>query len=223
MTYIFLLAHARAGSNLMGHILMSHPQVVGMGERRGVYKTQTDMYRLAAQSHFHQRQMIPRPFVVDQITDGEWTPELALLVRSDVRLIFLIRQPVGAISSLMQFPKTTLETARRYYIRRLDELCSIAEVVAAPDSAYFLTYERLTSSPNRVLDSLTGFLGLSEPLSPEYRDFGLANLPASDKIHLGKISKPREWPELSGMDECWNLYNRANGTLSRACSLNIES
>lgn len=222
LTYIFVLAHARSGSNLTGHILMSHPRIVGMGEHGAVYKTQRDMDRLAGRAHFHQRQVIPQPFVVDQMTHGNATPELKLLARSDVRLIFLIRQPTGSIASLMQFPNVTLETARAYYTQRLDGLCTIAEAVATADSAYFLTYERLTGSPDSTLKSLSGFLGLTEPLSSQYRDFGLTQMPATDKIHSGKISEPREWPELSGIDECWDMYNRANEIISRACSRNTD-
>jgi hypothetical protein len=171
---LLLLGHMRCGSTLLLHLLMTNPQISGQGERNAVYASRADLARLALSTRLaHPAPLRGLRYVADQVNHNHGTPSAALLRRSRVRAIFLLRGSDAALASLLELSRVfyegawTPERALEYYLARLVRLEELAGVFAAGQAA-FLTYETLTAQPAEALEALRGFLGLGQGFSQDY-------------------------------------------------------
>jgi hypothetical protein len=195
-TAVLILAHMRSGSTLLQHLLISHPDVVGGGERNVRYETPADLQRLTIDAYYHSRQFWHRDhFAVDQINHTRLFADPAL-VTDRARAIFLVREPEPAIASMVEVlgPRydMTLEQAVAYYRTRLADLVRLAGGLADADRALFVTYDALIERTRPTLETVSRFLRLSPGLEADYHTFrftGRVGDP-SPMIKTGTIARP---------------------------------
>lgn len=198
---VLIIGHMRSGSTLLHHILISHPDLLGSGERNSYYGSFDDlaMLRLRVQHDHRHWLRFPR-YVVDQVNHNKFTPNPELLRSPQVRCIFLLREPLASVSSMMRVLAPLygfgLEDAITYYTHRLAGLARLAATLTGPKRSAFLTYDDLLHKTTATLSGLSSFLELDAKLGDEYStyDFTGNRGDPGEKIHLGRISRESSEP-----------------------------
>jgi hypothetical protein len=184
----------RSGSTLLLHILASHPAILACGERNRPYRSRRDLDRLEAVARFHRRTPLrPYRYVVDQVNHNHLLVNETLLAEGGVRTILLIREPEGALTSMVEvlgrFYGMSAIQALEYYVDRLAALAGYGQRVGDPRHGFFLTYDDLISSTEPTLRALERFLALEMPLSERYQRFPFTGRRGDpgDQIRAGRI------------------------------------
>ena len=173
---VFILSHMRSGSSLLEHILTSNEQILGFGEQNRIYKQDSDFLQMEIFIRWNLKKMFKNTkYVVDQVLHNEYTPDLTLFKNDQIKLIFLLRNPIETISSIENlggYPYNInnkgVYNSIKYYVNRLNELMIISNSI--PNiSQFFLTYSDLVNNPDLTLKSLDMFLKLKTPLKKEYK------------------------------------------------------
>src|SRR5881397_3756704 len=129
---VFIMGHMRSGSTLLLHILLTNPELIGCGERNALYRSSEDLDKLEIAARISQRAPFRRVrYAVDQINHDRLTPSLELLRDERVRCIFLMREPIATIQSIVNLTRTfydpwTAQRAVDYYSERLQTLAHYA-------------------------------------------------------------------------------------------------
>jgi len=196
--HVLILGHMRSGSSLLHHLLLQHPQVAGAGERNATYQSARDLERLVVDAYLGQRRFLHRAsFFADQINHSRFLQHPALLLRPDVRPIFLLRRPGTSIASmvevLVRYYGWHAREAIAYYRARVTALERLGEALP-PAKALFVRYEALTTDTDRVLAQLQRHLELPPPaLTARYpiqRFTGNAGDPSAT-LRSGRVQAPR--------------------------------
>jgi hypothetical protein len=228
---VLILAHMRSGSTLLHHLLISHPDVIGCGERNARYDTPKDLRRLAVDAYYRRRELLSRrTFAVDQINHTRFLANPALLSTPRTRTIFLVRDPVPTIASMVEVLGhhygMTLEQAVSQYRTRLSDLAQLGAGLTDPARAFFLTYDALVEQTGPTLSQLSRFLQLSPGLTPGYRTFpftGSAGDP-SPTIRAGQVVRPPGRASVLSptlANELTALYARTCQQLRVICSASV--
>lgn len=228
-TIVWILAHVRSGSTLLMHLLSSHPEILGAGERNAVYESAGDLRKLEVDSFFLRRQLFNDfDFVVDQMNHDHLLPHDSLLDHPRVKKIFLIREPRASIASsvrvLGKHYGTTRQQAVTLYLGRLRTLARYAQLSTDSTSQAFLSYEALVQNPPGVLERLRTWLGVTARIEETYRtfDFTGSRGDPSDRIRSGRIRDdlpPRQIdlePELA--DRLQARYDEVRALLRARCT-----
>ncbi len=197
--YLFLLGTMRSGSTLLASILCSHPGILGYGETHVVYDGPGKLGELetrVCRAHGIGPDEIGERRVLDKLLHDGLLRDPRVLDGADLTCLFLLREPRRTIQSLVHQLGSTLDDAFSYYRGRLGTLESYARAFSR---TAFLTYEDLVADPELTLAGLTAFLGLSPPLTAEYRLQPLHGVKGvgdrSEAIRAGRIlANPRELP-----------------------------
>ncbi len=223
--FIFLLGHMRSGSTLLQHLLISHPQICGLGERNLAYKNENDLWKLVARCRWkYQKPFYKYSFFIDQINHNHLTPTIDLLKMDTVKIIFLLRKPDASISSLLRLSekyydgKWTPESATDYYVNRLQFLQRSMQKL--DNSTYWLVqYEGLIHHSEKVLSQIADFLNLNSPIQQTYKTFDFTGKKGdpSQKIDFGKI-KTTTSPLLKINADLLEKANQAYVDLLKSCS-----
>ncbi len=172
---LVILSHMRSGSTLLTHLLTNHPDICGYGETHLSYFSPSDLDALAGKLLL----MLRRPcgslrarFVLDKILH-DWyltLDRLPLLEQRRAHVVFLIREPRGALTSLMNAPgfRHTQEQAAEHYQTRLSYLTEAARRYKAP-RPIAVTYAQIVDESAQTLCMLERGLGLSAPLAEQYQ------------------------------------------------------
>lgn len=195
---VWILGHMRSGSTLLMHLLSSHPEILGAGERNATYASARDLRRLAVDVAYLRRRFFGRyRFVVDQINHNRFLAAEDLLDHPRIARIFLVREPESALASMVEvlgrhYGMTPSE-AVAYYLERLSALERYARGVADKRRSLFLTYDDLVHRSAPTLERLRSFLDLRAPLSESYRIFNFTGKRGdpSPRIASGRIQKVR--------------------------------
>jgi hypothetical protein len=164
--FIFVLGHMRSGSTLLAHILASHPDIVGAGEMHISYQTPTDLQNLVLKTcEFLHKPFLRESYIVDQI-NHEYVTDQVLLSEKVSKCVILLREPEATLKSLMNLPIKEEKQALELYLKRLDALVHYGSVLRG--KAMLVDYDDFIDHTDRTLSSLTNFLGLESPLSPNY-------------------------------------------------------
>ena len=198
---ILIMGHMRSGSTLLLHLLMSHSQIIGCGERNTAYRAPRDLDRLAVESRLRAGSLLRAyQYAADQINHTRFTPVERLLDHARVRLLFLVREPEPTIASIIAvagryYPSFgwTVERAAAYYMERLHALERIASGLANPASGIFLTHDDLVRRSVETLHLLERYLNLAESLSPRYdlQEFTGRRGDPMDGVRRGRIDPLR--------------------------------
>ena len=197
-TFLLLLAHTRSGSTLLHHLLSSHPEILGCGERKTTYVSPRDLELLRVSAHARRGQLLRRyRYVTDQINHNVFLASDVLLNHPQVRTVFLIREPVSSIASMVHWPGgnglITTDIAITYYLDRLSALAGYAQRIQDRTRAFFLTYDDLIANTQSMLLSLDTFLGLHSALTERYQTFGFTGTRGdpSTNIQSGRVLQIR--------------------------------
>ncbi len=226
---VLLFAHMRSGSTLLHHLLISHPEIIGCGERNQDFADSRDLDRLKLDVHWPRRQFFRfHRFVTDQINHDHLLKSEALLNHPNVHPIFLIRKPQASVASMVhvlgRYHGTTVEQATAYYADRLKVLTRYAGQIQDPSRAFFLSHSDLVQHAGATLGGLQSFLGLSTRLSEEYRifDFTGSRGDPSPVIMSGRIlhQNPEHHIDLDPkvLEHLDELYENCRLAMRSACS-----
>lgn len=192
---LLVLGHMRSGSSLLVHVLNSHPRITGYGETHIVYEREEDFFQLAeAVYSSFEKDEHSEAYVLDKILH-DYVADPALLALPNVKVVFLVRDPVQTLHSLTDLDSMRGSSeALDYYVKQMKVLGRYAS--ATKDNALLLTCDQLTSDTDAVLKCLQEYLGLRQPLNREYQKIwstGLRGIgDSSDNIMSGCIESPRK-------------------------------
>ena len=192
--FVLVMGHMRSGSSLLSHLLLSNPQIMGLGESNAIYRSQNDLWKLVMKSQWKNKQFSKAAIYLDQINHNEKTPITQLLQKANIQLIFLIRQPDNAVASIIKLTEDyytpwSQEQAENYLTARYQWLLELAQSLPA-DRVMWLEYENLTSNSDEQLSRLNDFLALKIPLSSNYETFSFSGKHGdpSENLKSGKIN-----------------------------------
>jgi hypothetical protein len=192
---VFIMGHMRSGSTLLTHILLTHPEIIGCGERNVAYRSRDDLDKLEIAARLERRSLFrPISWVADQLNHDIFTPGPELLRCDRIRCVLLLRDPHETIQSLLNLTKPfstdwPVERAVDYYVNRTNSLAAYAEMLG--ERAMALTYADLVDRTPAALRRVESFLCLTSELPQEYtmqRFTGKRGDP-SDGIRLGRIER----------------------------------
>ena len=197
-TRIFLLSHMRAYTSLAGHILGSHPQIIGYYEMHLGYESPAALDRQLA---LYQETDALKPgsrYLFDKILHNEFVLKPERLEMVECKILISLAQPERTIKSIVHLYRQkeggdlfdTPEKAAGYYIDRIQALADFAQ--AHPGCFYF-DAELWQRAPERLLPRLSEWLELDSPLCERYEIFSQTGKPlkgdSSPRIHSGRIEK----------------------------------
>jgi hypothetical protein len=170
---LFIISHMRAGSSLLTHLLVSHPEIFGYGETHLEYSTPRTRHDLVAKVAMVNRLLFrfgDERYVLDKILHNKLltVDYLPNLCDQELDVIFLIRHPSGSIPSMMKTFGFSQEAANRHYSGRLQAMGDLYDRLDGSSNIFTLEYEELTDKPDDSLERLTEFLNLVTPLSRSY-------------------------------------------------------
>jgi Sulfotransferase family len=209
--FLFILGHMRSGSSLLSHLLCSSDDIVGFGEAHNDYRRRSDLAKLLAAVRRHTGENPLRyRYVLDKIVSAERTVKPAVLSDSRIRYVFLVREPVASIASVVAMRhryyhedfEQHIKFATAYYSKRLAQLVELAQTIGDPERCVLLTYRQLLGETPAVFEALEQFLELSVPLREEYKIMPTTGQPVigdpSPGILKGRIDRslPRKHFEL---------------------------
>ncbi len=222
------MGHMRSGSTLLVHLLSSHPEILGAGERNATYASCEDLRRLSVDVAYLRRKFFRGyGYVVDQINHNRFLVAEDLLNHPRVCKIFLIREPKATLASMVEvFGRHYGMTPRQavdYYLDRLGALERYARQVREKGSSFFLTYDDLVIKSEPVLRHLGCFLRLRTPLAESYQvfDFTGKRGDPSRRISSGRIlpRRPRRPIDLEPglLQQASEAYARCASVLEERC------
>lgn len=197
---MLIMGHMRCGSTLLMHLLLTHPDLIGCGERNAAYRRKVDLDKLELASRRYQHAVLRRVrYAVDQVNHDHLTPDPGLLADERVRCVFLVREPESSIRSILDLTRRFYEPwsesrAETYYTLRLQSLARLAGVIGR-DRLLAMTYEELVADTGPALRRLEAYLGLESPLQERYslqKFTGLRGDPTA-RIRTGGIQ--RDWSD----------------------------
>ena len=197
---LFIIGHMRSGSSLLMHILTSNSEILGWGERGLKYTAKNKMIENELTMRWKSMSLFKKySFTLDQINHSEMTPIIDLFNNKNSYIVFLLREPIGSLSSIINLSKNyyhkekSIKDASAYYTNRLNYLVNFKK--GTPNAHHFMvTYDDLIENSLISLKSLTEFLELKEPLISEYeikKITGISGDP-SKNIKSGKIIKTKK-------------------------------
>jgi len=208
--FVFILAPMRSGTTLLNHVLAEAPGLLTAGETHLTYGSHADLRHLVQKVYRYTRYAGLRPrTIVEKCVTDELVTDPEALVHPRVKIIFMLRDAVGAVGSLLSLAGKNWPhaddpaDATAYFVARCTQLRTVATRLGDPRRAFFLPYETLTDAPHAALDALGHFLEVSEPLQPDYGEQRWTGVPArgdlSETIRSGAIAaRPkREAPTLT--------------------------
>ena len=223
--YIFILGHQRTGSSLLTQIICSHPEVAGFGETHTPYRSRGDLRRLRGEVfRIHGRFLRWESRVLDKVLFNNLLPDPQIVDAPDIRWIFMLRDPVRTMRSMVDMFGNEGRQVQ-YYLERVEWLRSAAVRLGSEKRSFFTTYDRLIRDAPEELSALSKFLDLSPPLRQEYELQPRAGMEgvgdSSERIKSGKIIvKQREHsyhPRKFIAESIRHEYERALFTLSHHC------
>lgn len=208
----------RSRSTLLNHILMTNPDIIGLGETNAIYDSWIKYHWMkgkckAINGVFNSRKKI----FVDQINHNSKTPNSSILLSSNLMILVLVRNPEDSIRSILRLTSTfysswTEEQAAKYYLERLHFLLKVLNSKMNPKPIIIDSDTIINNSKTELL-MLSKHLSLNHVLSEEYKIFDFTGISGdpTEKIHLGEITSIQnnfEKPLQLDLEEHLSVYNR---------------
>lgn len=173
---LFVLGHMRSYSSLLCHILGSHPQIDGYCETHIKYRTWFDLLRLRSRVVKLTGEPLRGRYVLDKVLHDY--PLAASILKSRRTLgLVLLRRPVPTVQSIVNMGLhysdvawyCDVESVARYYETRLASLVRLSAELRG--RVMFVEAEDLLARTATVLQGISAWLQLSEPLNADYKRF----------------------------------------------------
>ncbi|MDV7102907.1 sulfotransferase [Vibrio sp. TH_r3] len=239
--HIFLISHMRANTSLFGHLLGSSDEISGYYEMHIGYYSWKSLIRqqlIYKQQHENSK---PTRFYFDKLLHNEHDLRKTIMDKSNCKFIFMLRNPARTIQSTCNLYQkvepehefATVEGAANYYLERVEHIGAMLNQFDDFSRCYYLDAEALISSTEDTLESLSTWLGLRQPLSPEYKKFELTGSKkhgdSSSYINQGKVRASREsynnieLPEelIQQCDEKYRLVR--DGMINKCTMLSLDT
>lgn len=235
--HILLLSHMRAYTSLFGHILGSNPEICGYYEMHIGYHSWKSLVRQKL-LYFRDEPVKPGArFMFDKVLHNDHDTAVDVLNMARCRVIFALREPRAVIPSILRLyaevdPGHEFNSERfatDYYIARLEQLARLASAMRRP--YYYLDAQALQQDADNTLPRLSAWLGLAQPLSPQYelqrnslrQRYG----DSSERMKAGQITRDASdfdgfQADSEGMARAMRVYERVREELvngSQASSL----
>ena len=176
-SFLFVVSHMRSYSSLLCHILGSHPEISGYTETQRSYRSRSDLNGLATAVRATTGEAVLGRYVLDKILHNNLRIVPDVLVRPDVKVLFLIRTAEDTITSILNMSRalgnegefSDPEGVLNYYVSRLQQIDAYSQQLAF--NALLIAAERLITETAATLDGLSQWLNLEQPLSASYRTF----------------------------------------------------
>lgn len=206
--YIHVLTHPRSGSTLLSNILISHPDITGIGESKLVYSKTEDLKKLPVLVALQLRKfpfLGQERYALDKLVHNQLiaADNVGNIYHQNDCIIFLLREPISTLNSMSRLDwivkkENPKEYVVKWYIERIKVLQKYCRQLKKSSSKHMavLTYDQIIDDTKKVLEMLEAFLKLDYPLSEEYKIFrttgrwGIGD--ASSFIKSGKIIRQRE-------------------------------
>ncbi len=227
--YIFLLSHMRSRSSLISHILGSNPDIIGYYEFHSSYLTQMDLIKTRIKLFREFKCRFLNKYIYNKILQNKHIIDYNLF-DGKLKLVFLIREPERTIKSIINmslvvdgewhdYPNKILN----YYISRLLFLQNYAKVVKG--DFFFIDSDDFMINTDTVLDNLSNWLELREPLKKEYLTFNKTGKPGpgdfSEHIKTGVVKETVKYPNITLDPEIIQkarvVYEKCKKNLSLKC------
>lgn len=174
--YIFVASHMRSFSSLLCHILGSHGEISGYAETHQSYLGRIDLQELKRRVQETTGEMVSGKYVLDKILHNEIHIAPSVLTRADVKVLFLVRKAEDTMRSILNMTHTLGYTwltkpqeVLDYYVNRLQRIENYSAQLQS--NALFVEAEKLIDDTDAVLNGLSRWLDLEEPLTANYRTF----------------------------------------------------
>ncbi len=169
-----MLSHMRAYSSLFGHIMGSHPMICGYYEMHIGYYSWRSFVRQKLLFFQEERPKKQFRYMFDKVLHNDHGITAQILNDPRSRIIFSLRPPEKTIPSILKLYQSVDPShefndpkyATDYYIGRVTALEQMA--VSMERGFFYMDAEALVSDTTETLASLTQWLSLEPPLSPEY-------------------------------------------------------
>ena len=131
LKFLFIVGHWRSRSTLLTHILNSNQECCAAGEAYIDYASKKGFTKLALKNIYKHRLLaITNKYFIDACLSNKYTPPQHLLIRPNVKTIFLVRPPEEAVKSFIELTekyndKWAEEKAISYYNERLEFLIDL--------------------------------------------------------------------------------------------------
>jgi hypothetical protein len=195
--YLLVVSHQRSFSSLLCHILGSHREIDGYAETHLTYTGRIDLRQLESKVSEMTEGPISGRYVLDKILDSEQYLSPDVLARPELSMLFLVRNALDTMKSILNMNLTMHRTPRLsnpqgvldYYVLRLQQIEDYSD--QRRGDTVFVESEQLIGNTDRVLDRLTQWLDLSEPLRSSYRTFKFTGVEGygdpSSNIKVGRV------------------------------------
>lgn len=234
--YIFILSHMRSGSSLLTHLLASNPVICGYGETRTRYFSRRGFGILAGKALFTLRGELRserKKYVLDKVLHDRFLDpaRVDLLCGGDIKVVFLLREPRGTLTSLVNRFRHSEARATDHYLSRLAALQQYGKTLTSKTSCAALTHDQLLHRTGEVFRLLERFLELDCALSETYQILPTTGVrrigDPSKKILSGKIVREDAEPmRITISDETMKVakdkYESCLSRLQNTC-LTIDS
>ncbi|MFT3922625.1 MAG: hypothetical protein QM778_08840 [Myxococcales bacterium] len=178
--YLLVLSHMRSHSSLLAHILGSHPGVTGHAEMHCRYSTPLDLVKLRCRVIVDNGGQLTGQYVLDKVLWSHLHIDERILCRPDLKVVFLLRDAPSTLRSIVNlgvgfdFGHWYRDASKvsDYYVERLRTLRGLADTLhSSGRTSFFLHSSELVDDSDAVLADLGRWLGLQEPLRPQYDVF----------------------------------------------------
>ena len=225
---LFILSHMRSGSSLLTHILNSNSEIIGYGETHLNYASEANFKDLIFKVYWKMRDYkMQHKYVLDKILHTKKITDQDLLTSNNIRAIFLIREPIRSLNSMLIIkPHWNEKKVLDYYVKRLAMLENYVKIINNKNYSLFITHKQLLQQTDLVFQKLKTFLDTNEEFSEQYeilRTTGRSGIGDSSKnIKAGRIV--RESVKLDNrisqesIIKATLLFNQCSETLSKYCT-----
>ncbi len=233
--YLFVLSHMRSRSSLLSHILGSNSEICGYSEMHRNYSGWLSLFALRASLWSEHRGSVRNKYLLDKLLFNREISDNVLEVYRP-KVIFLLRNPSDSIRSLIKMGRSTRiewhtnpEAVCQYYCASMQWLQTYAEKLRG--NFFFIESDCLVENTSQLLEQLTIWLNLKEPLSPKYSFFkntGLAwHGDPSDNIRYGTVKTTSKHTDVfvpsNLLDQAEMAYLVCKDRLNRMSVLSAET
>lgn len=238
--YIHLLTHPRSGSTLLSHLLVSNPDIIGIGETKLVYSKISDLKKLPAHvalGLYRFPLLGNEKYVLDKLVHDHLiaADDLADMYKNNSCVIFLLREPSDTLNSMSRLPWVSQKPDREKfvtnsYVTRINTIRRYSQQLERSECKRraVVTFEQIVYHTDAAFRLLENLLELSHPLSESYellRTTGRwAYGDSSNNIKSGHIIRNRDSRNAPGrvdfhpdMDMVMQAYHKCYRELTRSC------
>jgi hypothetical protein len=195
--YLFVFSHMRSRSSVLSHVLGTNSNICGYRELHTTYRGRMSLIKMRAMIFSDLECNLNDKYLLDKILhDYHFSDRVFEIVKPKV--IFLLREPEDTIKSIINIGYNDPMKVMDYYCDRLMSLIEYSKKIGK--GYFFIESNELVDNTDNVLESLSIWLNLSEPLDKRYLTFRNTGKPGhgdtSHNIKSGILKKTKNYSDL---------------------------